>query len=127
MVSFTALLVTLLASSTLARPDGYSKKPQCLSDHEALSIATRWLDIWGTGYITKKSQLKSLVTKDIQNYDATYGPPINGIDALFASATFVDPLVDKVAQVPQWVFHDCDQIAARWTYTAVATGTGNGS
>jgi hypothetical protein len=123
MVSFSSLLVTLLASAAVAHPEDYGK--QCLSDQEADSIAKRWLAIWGTGFLTKKSQLNNLVTKDIRNFDGTFGAADVGIDALFDVATFVDPLVTNILQVPEFVFHSCDEIATRWSYTAVATGTGS--
>jgi hypothetical protein len=124
MVSFSSLLVTLLASAALARPDA-SSASQCLSDSEALSIAKRWQAIWGTGYVTKKSQLTNLVTKDVQNFDGSFGAANVGIDALFDAATATDPLVTNVLQVPDRVFHDCYQIASRWKYTAVSTGQGS--
>lgn len=127
MVSFSSLLVTLLASTVLALPGAPTNKDgcECLSDQEAYSLAKRWLAIWGTGYLTKESQLNSLVTKDVLNFDGTYGAANVGIDALYAAATYVDPLVTNVLQVPEWVFHSCDQIAVRWSYTAVSTGKGS--
>lgn len=124
MVSFSSLLVTLLASAALARPDS-SPGGSCLSDQEAASISKRWLAIWGTGFLTKKSQLNSLVTKDVVNFDGTFGAANVGIDALFDAATFVDPLVTNVLQVPEFVFHSCNTIGARWSYTAVSTGVGS--
>jgi hypothetical protein len=124
MVSFISLLVTLLASTALARPDG-SNTPSCLSDSEAINIAKRWQAIWGTGFITKKSQLTSLVTKDIHNFDGSFGAANVGIDALFTAATTPDPSVTNVLQVPETVFHSCDRIASRWSYTAVSTGVGS--
>lgn len=119
MVSFSSLLVVLLASTALGHD------PDCLSDREANSFAKKWLSIWGTGYLTKVSQLNSLVTKNVHSYDGTYGQATVGIDALFAAATFVDPLVTNVLQVPEFVFHDCDEIAVRWSYTALSTGVGS--
>lgn len=119
MVSLSSLLLILLASTALAN------NPDCLSDKEANTFAKKWLSIWCTGYLTKVSQLDSLVTKGVRSYDGTYGQATIGIDALFASATYVDPLVTNVVQVPEWVFHDCDQIAVRWSYTAVSTGVGS--
>jgi hypothetical protein len=124
MVSFSSLLVTLLASTTLAHPDD-SSAPKCLSDSEAINIAKRWQAIWGTGFLTKKSQLTSLVTKDVHNFDGSFGAANIGIDALFDAATFADPLVTNVIQVPETVFHSCDRIASRWSYTAVSTGQGS--
>jgi hypothetical protein len=121
MVSFTSLLITLLASTAIARPDA-SSTPSCLSDSEALSIAKKWQAIWGTGYLTKKSQLTSLVTKDVQNFDGSFGAANVGIDALYTAATTPDPLVTNVVQIPETVFHSCDRIASRWSYTAVTTG-----
>ncbi|KUJ09163.1 uncharacterized protein LY89DRAFT_320909 [Mollisia scopiformis] len=117
MVSLSSLLLPLLASTVLAAP--------CLDDNEAIHIAKKWLDIWSSGTITKESQLTTLVTPDIQSYDGTYGQATVGIDALFASCTYVDPLVKDVVQVPIFIFHSCDQIAARWTYNALSTGVGS--
>jgi hypothetical protein len=122
MVSFSSLLVAVLATTALASSEARTyPSTQCLSDTEAKSISKRWLAIWGTGYLTKKSQLKTLVTKDVLSFDGTYGAATVGIDALYDSATYVDPLVTKVLQTPEWVFHSCDQIAVRWSYTAVST------
>lgn len=122
MVSFSSILVVLLASTALARSQPRTDKHmKCLSDYEAENFSKRWLAIWGTGYLTKKSQLSNLVTKDVLSFDGTYGAASVGIDALFDSATFVDPLVTKVLQSPEWVFHNCDQIAVRWSYTAIST------
>jgi hypothetical protein len=123
MVSFSSLLVTLLASAALARPD--SSASQCLSDQEATSLSKRWLAIWGTGYLTKRSQLTSLVTTDIHNFDGTYGAANVGIDSLYDAATYVDPLVTNVLQSPEFVWHTCNVITVRWAYTAVATGKGS--
>lgn len=118
MVAFSSLLVTLLASTALAH--------RCLDKHEANGLAKRWLDIWSTGKLTKESQLDTLVTNDVSSFDGSYGSTATiGKDALFASATFVDPLVTNVVQKPEWVFNSCDQIAARWSYTAVSTGVGS--
>jgi hypothetical protein len=125
MVSFSSLLVTLLVSAAAAHPDGGPSAPKCLSDSEAINIAKRWQAIWGTGFLTKKSQLTSLVTKDVSNFDGTFGAANVGIDALFDAATFVDPLVTDVVQVPESVFHDCDKISSRWSYNAVSTGVGS--
>lgn len=121
MVSFKLILVPMLAAVSVLGHD-------CLDYHEANGIAKRWLSIWSSGTITKISQLETLVTKDVMSYDGTYGQATTGIDALFASCTYVDPLVKNVVQVPEWVFNNCDQIAARWSYNAISTGvaTGNG-
>jgi hypothetical protein len=128
MVSFYSILATAatfcVASSTALAPR-HEDGPKCLSDSEAYSIAKNWLAIWGTGYLTKKSQLTKLVTKDVLSFDGTFGAATVGIDALFDAATFVDPLVTKVLQTPELVFHNCDHIAARWSYTAVSTGNGS--
>ncbi|RDW57632.1 hypothetical protein BP6252_13714 [Coleophoma cylindrospora] len=125
MVSFTSTLLALLASTALAlpQPSSESKTPQCLSDSEAMNISKSWLAIWGTGYLTKKSQLKNLVTSNVLSFDGTYGPATVGLDALYASATYVDPLVTNVLQYPESVFHNCDTISARWGYTAVSTSS----
>ncbi|KAF8859613.1 hypothetical protein BDZ45DRAFT_353509, partial [Acephala macrosclerotiorum] len=56
------------------------------------------------------AQLTNLAIKGILSYDGTYGRATVGIDALYAAATYVDPLVTGVLQVPEWVFHSCDQI-----------------
>jgi hypothetical protein len=126
MVSFPWILVSLLASTAIAHPQpSSSKKPTCLSDKESTSIAKKWLAIWGSNYLTKKSQLTCLVTKDISNFDGTYGVANVGIDSLFDAATYVDPLVAKVLQYPETIIHTCDEIVVRWGYSAVATGTGS--
>lgn len=116
MVSYSSFFLSLLAATTLAHPD------KCLSDKEANSIANKWQAIWGTGYLKSVSQLAKIATKDVSSFDGTYGPANIGLDALYASATYVDPLVDNVLQYPEWVFHSCDQIAIRWGYSATATG-----
>ncbi|KAF2674802.1 hypothetical protein BT63DRAFT_21041 [Microthyrium microscopicum] len=120
MVQLTSLLVPLFAVASLA-----SSSPKCLTDDEAWSFSRRWLDIWSTGKLTKESQLYKLVTKNVLNLDGTYGAATIGIDALYASATYVDPLVTDVVQSPEFVFHSCDSIAARWSYNAVSTGNGS--
>jgi hypothetical protein len=117
MLSYISLFLSILAATVFAKPSS-----KCLSDKEANTIATNWQSIWGTGYLKSISQLAKIATKDVSNFDGTYGAANIGLDALYAAATYVDPLVDNVLQYPEWVFHSCDQIAIRWGYTAIATG-----
>ncbi|RDW56832.1 hypothetical protein BP5796_12899 [Coleophoma crateriformis] len=123
MVLIPSALLALLSSTALAlpQPTTDSKPALCLSDSEANSISKSWLAIWDTGYLTKKSQLKNLVTKDVLSFDGTYGPPTVGLDALYAAATYVDPLVTNVLQYPETAIHNCDTISVRWGYSAVST------
>lgn len=119
MVHLTSLLFLPVLTVFL----GFANAHNCLSDAEALAFSQKWLAIWGTDYITHKSQLRAIASSNVVSYDGSFGgPPSVGIDALFAAATYVDPLVDKVLQKVEWVFHSCDQVCARWSYDAVATG-----
>jgi len=99
-------------------------KSVCLSEKEATSISDRWLHIWWTGAITKRSQLESIVTENVASYDEAFGGPTLSLDELFA--IFTGPSgpqkVTNVTQKRMFFIHSCDGIAVRWQYLGVTTG-----
>ena len=119
--------VLLYASAAVAWSP-WTSQPECLTDAEALHIATRWLAWWDTtateqSVVTSPSDLTSILAPNIASYDDTYPPPIFGIQAFFDTVNAPGNYSTKdVKQAPLFVFHSCDQIAARWIETAYSTG-----
>jgi len=123
----TTLFSLLATAGVLAHP----KQPAgsaCLSDSEALHIATQYLQLYDTGHVTNFSQVASVLSSNITSYDETgspYGntPTTTGSQAFFESVTGSGPSAyTNATQKPLFVMHSCDQIAYRWQFQAFSTG-----
>lgn len=101
----------------------WGHKPKCLSKYEATDISDRWLHIWWTGAITKRSQLQSIVTEDVASYDEAFGGPTLTLDELFGIVSGTGPSkVTDVTQKRLFFIHSCEDIAVRWEYKGITTG-----
>src|SRR5437016_7551285 len=126
---FVPLSTVLLSSSAAAAWGPWSgPKYPCLTDAEALDIATRWLHLWditaaGQSVVTSLSDLTSILSSNITSYDETFPPPIVGIQAFYDTVTAPSNYTTtNVTQAPLFAIHSCDQIATRWIETAYSTG-----
>ena len=116
--------VLLYASTAIVRA---TPNCDCLTDAEALDIATRWLHLWDTNGVASMSDLTGILAPDIASYDETFPPPIFGIQDFFNTVTAPGNVTTTdVKQVPLFVIHTCDQIATRWIYTGYSTGYSTG-
>lgn len=120
-------LAALLPAFTHATPWGpwhpSPPGPPCLSDAEALDIATRYEDVFNANAITSLSQLTSIVSSNIAHLDENFDESTVGIEAFYES--LVAPgnytTTDAVESV-LFLIHSCDQIAVRWQENAITTG-----
>lgn len=97
--------------------------PQCLTEPEAQSIATRWLSIFSTDGVTTKEQLATIVAPNLYSVDDTFGPPTTTLEELWEDISAGGNVtVTNVKQYPLFLIHNCDGIAVRWQYEGVTTG-----
>ena len=110
MARFTSLIVALLTLlgcvASIASPD-HGKN--CLSEGEAWHISRRWLSIFSTGQVTSKSELATIVAKDLKSYDDTFGPPTTNLNQLWKaiSGTGKTTTTD-VKQYPLFLINTCE-------------------
>lgn len=106
-----------------------SNPSNCLTDGQALDIATRYLSRYNSGAVTSLSDLTGIITPNFTSYDETgTGPYSNepatvGIEAFFQSLTASGPnSFGNAVQYPLFVLHDCSNISYRWKFEAWSTG-----
>ena len=128
-------LLLLFIQTVLAKPwvpwgHNYPSHPSnCLTDGQALDIATRYLSRYNSGAVTSLSDLAGIVTPNFTSYDETgTGPYSNepatvGIEAFFQSLTASGPnSFGNAVQYPLFLLHDCSSISYRWKFEAWSTG-----
>lgn len=121
MFFLTPLLTLVLLSLTSAHAP--RPIPHCLSQAEATSLATAWLHLWDTNAVSSLSDLTPILSPNIISYDEAYGGPIVGISAFLTAVTAPgNYTTTDVKQFPLFVLHSCDQVMARWGYTAITAG-----
>lgn len=101
----------------------------CLTDAQALDIATRYLSCYNSGAVKSINDLTGIISANFTSYDETGTGPYSdgaataGIDAFFQSLTASGPSAfGNAVQYPLFIMHDCTRISYRWKFEAWSTG-----
>lgn len=102
----------------------------CLTNTEALSIASRYLSTYNTGAVTALSDLSSIVAENFTSYDETGTGPYQSGPATDSREAFYESLTantgpssfTNATQSVLFALHDCERVAYRWMFEAVSTG-----
>jgi hypothetical protein len=113
MQILTTALIALNASTTALFPKNLNPVKlghnNCFSDLEADDIVAKWLNIWSTGGIPEESHIYSTFSPNIRSYDAAFGGPTSGIDAIWEAITAAGRRTNEsVTRFPLFTIHSCE-------------------